>query len=56
MPANDMRRASPPARILAAATDGNDATDADASGLPFVPTPNHLECPAAHACTAGCSA
>jgi hypothetical protein len=43
----------PRAAIPAAATDGNDATDADSGWLPFVPTPNHPEYPAAHACTAG---
>jgi hypothetical protein len=34
-------------------TDGNPATEADPLWLPFVPTPNHPEYPAAHACVFG---
>lgn len=43
----------PRAAIPAAASDGNAATTADAGWLPVVPTPNHPEYPAAHACGAG---
>ena len=43
----------PRAAIPAAGTDGNAATVADPSWLPFVPTPNHPEYPAAHACSDG---
>jgi hypothetical protein len=43
----------PRAAIPAAGDDGNAATVADALWLPVVPTPNHPEYPAAHACTAG---
>lgn len=43
----------PRAAIPAAGDDGNPATTADAGWLPVVPTPNHPEYPAAHACTYG---
>lgn len=43
----------PRAAIPAAGDDGNAATTADAGWLPVVPTPNHPEYPAAHACTYG---
>jgi hypothetical protein len=46
----------PQSAIPFAATDGNAATEADASWLPVVPTPNHPEYPAAHACASGASA
>ena len=36
--------------ITLADTDGNDATTADATWTPVVPTPNHPEYPAAHGC------
>jgi hypothetical protein len=36
--------------ITLADTDGNAATDVDASWTPVVPTPNHPEYPAAHSC------
>lgn len=39
--------------IVLADTDANSATAADATWTPIVPTPNHPEYPAAHACTAG---
>lgn len=42
----------PQSAIPLAATDGNDATTADAAWTPVVPTPNHPEYPAAHACVA----
>ena len=43
----------PQSAIPLAAADGNDATVADAAWTPVVPTPNHPEYPAAHACVAG---
>jgi hypothetical protein len=43
----------PQSAIAFADTDGNAATDADPAWLPYVPTPNHPEYPAAHACGAG---
>jgi hypothetical protein len=46
----------PQSAIPLADTDGNDATVADGSWLPVVPTPNHPEYPAAHACAAGAMA
>ena len=46
----------PQSAIPLADTDGNDATVADAGWLPVVPTPNHPEYPAAHACAAGATA
>ena len=42
--------------IRAADTDGNPATTADPAWLPLVPTPNHPEYPAAHACGTGAQA
>lgn len=39
--------------ITLADTDGNDATAADATWAPVVPTPNHPEYPAAHGCASG---
>lgn len=39
--------------ILLADADGNAATSSDATWTPVLPTPNHPEYPAAHACTAG---
>ena len=39
--------------IRGADTDGNPATTADPTWLPLVPTPNHPEYPAAHACGTG---
>ncbi len=42
----------PQSAIPLAATDGNDATAPDAAWTPVVPTPNHPEYPAAHACVA----
>ena len=41
----------PQSAIPLADTDGNDATVADATWTPVVPTPNHPEYPAAHSCT-----
>ena len=46
----------PQSAIPLADTDGNDATVADSGWLPVVPTPNHPEYPAAHACVAGAMA
>lgn len=43
----------PASAITMADTDGNDATTADASWAPSLPTPNHPEYPAAHSCTSG---
>ena len=36
--------------------DGNDATTADPTWVPVVPTPNHPEYPAAHSCVSGAMA
>jgi len=46
----------PLSAIQLADTDGNAATDADPSWAPVVPTPNHPEYPAAHACGTGAAA
>jgi len=46
----------PQSAIPLADTDGNPATIADPSWTPVVPTPNHPEYPAAHACVAGAMA
>ena len=43
----------PTSAITLADTDGNAATTADPAWTPVVPTPNHPEYPAAHACTFG---
>ena len=43
----------PRAAIPGADLDHNDATVADPTWLPFVPTPNHPEYPAAHTCSDG---
>ncbi len=43
----------PVSAITLADTDGNADTTADPSWTPVVPTPNHPEYPAAHACTFG---
>jgi hypothetical protein len=43
----------PTSAINLADTDGNPDTAADATWAPVVPTPNHPEYPAAHACTFG---
>lgn len=43
----------PVSAINLADSDGNDATQADATWTPVVPTPNHPEYPAAHSCTSG---
>jgi PAP2 superfamily len=43
----------PSSAIALAGSDGNDATAADSSWTPVVPTPNHPEYPAAHSCLAG---
>ncbi|AOW14847.1 hypothetical protein LPB72_20670 [Hydrogenophaga crassostreae] len=43
----------PMSAITMADTDGNDATQIDAGWTPVLPTPNHPEYPAAHACTSG---
>ena len=43
----------PISAITLAETDGNNATSADASWTPVLPTPNHPEYPAAHSCTSG---
>lgn len=43
----------PVSAIQMAGTDGNDATQADATWAPALPTPNHPEYPAAHSCTSG---
>lgn len=43
----------PTAAITLADTDGNANTALDAAWTPVVPTPNHPEYPAAHACFAG---
>lgn len=42
----------PTSAIQLAGTDGNPATAEDAAWAPVVPTPNHPEYPAAHACNA----
>ncbi len=42
----------PQSAIPLAGSDGNPATDEDAAWTPVVPTPNHPEYPAAHACNA----
>ncbi len=42
----------PQSAIPLAGTDGNPATDEDLTWTPVVPTPNHPEYPAAHACNA----
>jgi len=42
----------PTSAIRLADTDGNPATSADPTWTPVVPTPNHPEYPAAHACVA----
>jgi hypothetical protein len=42
----------PTSAIQLAGTDGNPATAEDAGWAPVVPTPNHPEYPAAHACNA----
>ena len=42
----------PQSAIPLAGTDGNPATTEDAAWAPVVPTPNHPEYPAAHACNA----
>ena len=46
----------PQSAIPLAETDGNDATADDDGWTPVVPTPNHPEYPAAHACAAGAAA
>lgn len=46
----------PRVAIPSAADDGNPATTPDVAWLPVVPTPNHPEYPAAHACAAGAAA
>lgn len=43
----------PTSAITLADTDGNAATTADTTWTPVVPTPNHPEYPAAHACLTG---
>ncbi len=43
----------PVSAINLAASDGNDATLADTTWTPVLPTPNHPEYPAAHSCTSG---
>ena len=43
----------PVSAIQMADIDGNDATQADPSWTPVLPTPNHPEYPAAHSCTSG---
>ncbi len=43
----------PASAITLADTDGNAATTADPAWTPVVPTPNHPEYPAAHACNFG---
>lgn len=43
----------PMSAITLADTDGNDATQVDATWTPVLPTPNHPEYPAAHSCTSG---
>ncbi|MBL8345040.1 MAG: vanadium-dependent haloperoxidase [Rubrivivax sp.] len=43
----------PASAIQMADVDGNDATPADATWTPVLPTPNHPEYPAAHSCTSG---
>lgn len=43
----------PTSAIRMADVDGNDATQADATWAPVLPTPNHPEYPAAHSCTSG---
>ena len=42
----------PQSAVPLADTDGNPATEADLAWVPVVPTPNHPEYPAAHACNA----
>lgn len=42
--------------IRGAGTDGNPATTADPTWVPLVPTPNHPEYPAAHACLSSADA
>ena len=42
----------PTSAITLAGSDGNAATEEDAAWAPVVPTPNHPEYPAAHACNA----
>jgi hypothetical protein len=42
----------PTSAITLADTDGNPATAEDTAWVPVVPTPNHPEYPAAHACNA----
>jgi PAP2 superfamily len=46
----------PASAITLAETDGNDATTADPTWTPVVPTPNHPEYPAAHSCVASATA
>ena len=46
----------PLSAIPLADTDGNAATTANTTWVPFVPTPNHPEYPAAHGCAAGAMA
>jgi hypothetical protein len=43
----------PASAITMADTDGNDATTADPTWLPYGAVPNHPEYPAAHGCIAG---
>jgi hypothetical protein len=43
----------PVSAIQMADADGNDATQADKTWTPVLPTPNHPEYPAAHSCTSG---
>ena len=43
----------PVSAIQLADTDGNPATEADPTWIPFLPTPNHPEYPAAHGCNDG---
>lgn len=43
----------PASAIPLADSDGNEATTADKTWVPVLPTPNHPEYPAAHSCTAG---
>jgi PAP2 superfamily len=46
----------PQSAISFALTDGNAATEPDATWTPVVPTPNHPEYPSAHACVNGATA
>jgi hypothetical protein len=46
----------PHSAIALAADDGNPATVADPAWLPVLPTPNHPEYPAAHACASAATA